>query len=62
MPFSDDYVYNDRDDFKDALSNYLAECEEYENLSDEEFQTLLTKELSKYEPYWKEVIAITGDN
>ncbi len=62
LPFSDDYVYNDRDDFKDALSNYLAECEEYENLSDEEFQTLLTKELSKYEPYWKEVIAITGDN
>jgi hypothetical protein len=62
LPFSDDYVYNDRDDFKDALLNYLAECEEYENLSDEEFQTLLIKELSKYEPYWKKVIAITGDN
>ena len=62
LPFGDDYVYNDRDDFEDALSDYLADCEEYENLSDEEFQTLLTKELSKYEPYWKKVIAITGDN
>lgn len=62
LPFGDDYVYNDRDDFEDALSDYLAGCEEYENLSDEEFQTLLTKELSKYEPYWKKVIAIKGDN
>nr|DAG25578.1 MAG TPA: hypothetical protein [Caudoviricetes sp.] len=62
LPFGDDYVYNDRDDFEDALSDYLADCEEYENLSDEEFQTLLDKELSKYEPYWKKVIAITGDN
>lgn len=62
LPFGDDYVYNDRDDFENALSDYLADCEEYENLSDEEFQTLLDKELSKYEPYWKKVIAITGDN
>lgn len=62
LPFGEGYVYNDRDDFEDALSDYLAECEEHENLSDEEFQTLLIKELSKYEPYWKKVIAITGDN
>nr|DAU21210.1 MAG TPA: hypothetical protein [Caudoviricetes sp.] len=62
LPFGDDYVYNDRDDFEDALSDYLADCEEYENLSDEEFQTLLIKELNKYEPYWKKVIAIKGDN
>lgn len=62
LPFGDDYVYNDRNDFEYALSDYLADCEEYENLSDEEFQTLLTKELGKYEPYWKKVIAIKGDN
>ena len=62
LPFGDDYVYNDRDDFEDTLSDYLADCEEYENLSDEEFQILLAKELSKYEPYWKKVIAIIGDN
>lgn len=62
LPFGDDYLYNDRDDFEDALSDYLADCKEYENLSDEEFNTLVTKELSKYEPYWKRVIAITGDN
>ena len=62
IPFGEGYVYNDRDDFEDALSDYLADCEEYENLSDEEFQTLLDKELSKYEPYWKKVIAIKGDN
>lgn len=37
LPFGDDYLYNDRDDFENALSDYLADCEEYENLSDEEF-------------------------
>lgn len=62
LPFGEGCVYNDRDDFKDTLSNYLADCEEYKNLSDEEFQTLLDKELIKYEPYWEKVIAITGDN
>lgn len=62
LPFGEDCVYNDRDDFEDALSNYLADCEEYENLSDEEFNALLTKELNKYEPYWKKVIAIKDDN
>ncbi len=62
LPFGKGYVYNDRDDFAYDLENYLADDETYENLSDEEFQTLLTKELSKYEPYWKKVIAITGDN
>lgn len=62
LPFGNNYVYNDRDDLEDALSNYLADCEEYENLSDEEFQTLLVRELSKYEPYWRKVIAIIGNN
>lgn len=62
LPFGNCYVYNDRDDFKDALSNYLADYEEYEKLSDEEFEALFNKELSKYEPYWKKVIAIKGDN
>lgn len=62
LPFGEGYVYNDRDDFEDALSDYLADCEEYENLSDEEFNILLTEKLNEYEPYWKRVIAITGDN
>lgn len=62
LPFGEGYVYNDRDDFEDALSDYLADCEKYENLSDEEFNTLVIKELSKYEPYWKKAITVIGDN
>ena len=62
LPFGEGYVYNDRDDFENALSDYLADCEEYENLCYEEFNTLVTKKLSKYEPYWKKLIAIIGDN
>lgn len=62
LPFGEGCVYNDRDDFENVLLDYLDGNEEYPNLSDEEFQTLLAKELSKYEPYWKKVIAIKGDN
>lgn len=62
LPFGEGCVYNDRDTFENVLLDYLDGNEEYPNLSDEEFQTLLAKELSKYEPYWKKVIAIKGDN
>lgn len=62
LPFGEGYVYNDRDDFEDALSDYLADCKEYENLSNEVFNILLTEKLNEYEPYWKKVIAIKGDN
>lgn len=62
LPFGDDYVYNDRDDFAYDLGEYLADDEIYKNLSDKEFQNVLNEEYKKYEPYWKKVIAITGDN
>lgn len=62
LPFGEGYVYNDRDDFEDALSDYLVDCEEYENLSNEVFNILLTEKLNEYEPCWKKVIAIKGDN
>lgn len=62
LPFGEGYVYNDRDDFAYDLENYLADDETYKNLSDKEFQNVLNEEYKKYEPYWKKVIAITGDN
>ena len=62
LPFGEGCVYNDWDDFAYDLENYLADDEIYKNLSDKEFQNVLNEEYKKYEPYWKKVIAITGNN
>ncbi len=63
-PFRDDHIYNDEDDFKEDLADYLLEyySNEFKGLSDEEFEKRLDEEAAKYEPYWKEVIAIYADN
>ncbi len=54
-------VYADRDEFEEDLNNLLSLMEEYENLSDEEFEKIVKAELQKYEKYWKPVIAIYAD-
>ena len=57
---ADGLVYRDRDDFENDIANYLAP--EYEGESDEKFEKAVQKEIDKYEPYWKKVIAIYVDN
>lgn len=56
----DEKVYTDEDDFREDMEAYLAE--EYDDISDEEFEKLLNKEVAKYDPYWKDVIFIWADN
>ena len=51
-PFGYGKVFNDKDEFEEYLAYYL-------NLSDED---ILQRELEKYNPYWKKVIAIYVDN
>lgn len=53
-------VETDRINFEEQIEEWLADelDEEYEELTEEEFQTVLAKEIEKYEPYWKKVIAI----
>lgn len=57
-----DIVYNSRDEFEDDLRNYLGEQEEYENLSDEDFDKIVEQEKLKYKSYWHKAIVITADN
>jgi hypothetical protein len=54
------YVYTDRDDFENYIADKLAQ--KYKGKSDKEYEEAVQKEIDKYEPYWKKVIAITVDN
>lgn len=60
-PFKSDYVYSDHDDFEEDLVIYLANIYG-EKLTDEEYEKLFRKEISKYKSCWKKVIAIYVDN
>ena len=55
---NDERVYTDRDEFEEDLAEILADSGDYDDATDEEFDAVVKAELSKYEPYWKEVIQI----
>ena len=58
--FFNGYVYTDRDDLENGIVDKLAPFFKYK--SDKEFEEAVQKEIEKYEPYWKKVIAIYVDN
>lgn len=61
-PFRSCYIFNDRDDFRETVENYLADVPEYVKLPDSEYSELVDKEVAKYDPYWKRCIIVTADN
>lgn len=54
-PFGDE-VFTDRDVFREALTDNLAD------LPEPEFTKTFEQEWAKYEPYWTQVIEIWVDN
>lgn len=58
---NDEKVYVDRDEFEEDLIDILSDNEDYAEITDEEFDTVVKTELLKYEPYWKKVIQIRAD-
>ena len=54
----DDRVFTDRDRFEEVVADNL----DGEYLTDEEYDAAVKRELEKYEPYWKKVIAIYATN
>lgn len=54
-------TYTDRDEFKEDIEYHLSCYDEYENLSDENFDYLVEKTYQEYEPYWRKVIQIYAD-
>ena len=58
---NDEKYFTDREEFEEELRDKLSYQEEYENLSDDEFDKVVKAELEKYEPYWTKVIEIRAD-
>lgn len=56
----DDSVFADRDRLEEKIADDLYD--EYFDKSDEEVEAAIKRELEKYEPYWKKVIAIYATN
>ena len=54
-------TYVDRDDFEEDVQ-YNVECDEnFENVTDEEFDAEVKRIMTEYEPYWRKVIQIRAD-
>lgn len=56
----DDTVFTDRDRLQEKIEDDL--WDEYHEASDENYDAAVKRELAKYEPYWKKVIAIYATN
>ena len=55
-----DTVFTDRDRLEEKIGDDL--WDEYHQQSDENYDAAVKRELEKYEPYWKKVIAIYATN
>lgn len=60
-PYDRDTIFTDRDDFEEEVSDYLWN-KETSQLSESEYDAMVKAEVSKYDPYWKKVIAIYANN
>lgn len=56
----DDVVFTDRERLEEKISDDLYD--EYHEKSEEEYDVAVKREVEKYEPYWKKVIAIYATN
>lgn len=56
----DDRVFTDRERLEEKIEDDL--WDEYHEKSEEEYDAAVKREVAKYEPYWKKVIAIYATN
>ena len=56
----DDAIFTDRDRLEERIGDDL--WDEYHDKSEEEYEEAIKREVEKYEPYWKKVIAIYATN
>ena len=56
----DDAIFTDRDRLREKIEDDL--WKEYHERSDKEYDAAIEREVAKYEPYWKRVIAIYATN
>ncbi len=58
----DDRVYTDESDLEDDIRDALYNEDEYESMSDAEFDSMIIEKMKILEPYWKECIIVTVDS
>ena len=66
-PYNDEMVCTDRDTFEERMSDWFYgklddEGVDVDQMPDAEFEKQLKEEIAKYDPYWKDVIAIWATN
>lgn len=54
--------YTDRDDFEDDVYTVLEGEEQYDNLSDEEFDSVVKQKIAEYDEFWKHCIILFVDD
>lgn len=56
----DDEVFTDRSRLEEKIADDFFE--DYQDKTEEEYEAAIKAEIEKYEPYWKDVIAIYANN
>lgn len=60
---NDERVYTDRDDFSEALADYLYDHEYHDwDGSENEWDDYCDRRVAEYDPYWKKCIILYVDN
>lgn len=60
-PYDGETVFTDKDDFEEAVSDALWN-KWTSKLSDSDYEAMVRAEASKYDQYWRKVIAVYVDN
>lgn len=56
------YIFDDREDFVERISDSMCYEEDYANLPDEEFDKAAEAKAAAYDQYWKKAIIIHAGN
>lgn len=59
---NDCMCYTDKDDFEDDVYTVLEGEERYDNLSDEEFDSVVKQKIAEYDAFWKPCIILYVDH
>lgn len=57
-----DYIFDDREDFIERISDSMCDEEDYANLPDEEFDKAAEAKAATYDQYWRKAIIICAGN
>ena len=54
----DERIFENRDEFEEALVDAYCDLDEFKDLTDDEFYDIIAEKAKEYDPYWKDCIII----